>query len=359
MAVWKKSPSRAISSSKNSGLSQKIAFTKDQGTETAVVSADQPTEATLYGDIEFSGTVAQPVISGLVELSGLLVNLPPEFPEESAPTESPINPIFNNLQIEALENSRINLGVGELILSGIGTVNGTAKEIQVNAPLNVSGGSFRLPSSRITLEDSGTVDVAVGGPRGGTSVDVNLRGTTRVTVRESSTRYESYKLDLVVQGDVVSEQGVNIRGTSDPPGLSNERIQAIVGQQEFLENLAAGVLGQGENNDLTQNIYSLALPSLTEGFTNALADSLQLDYLVLDYNPFDLGVIRAGKTLGFGVSLDGSRQLTRTNLEPIRWDLQLSYRIPSSNRYLSRTRFTIGSDESTAWRIGLDYSFRF
>lgn len=323
------------------------------------IESDKPTEATIYGEIGLSGSVSEPVISGNVEMEAVVVYLPPIVPESAESGDLPIDPRFDNLTISIGQKSQLNLGLGTLVLNGKSTVNGALSQIQVMAPLEVEGGTFNLPTTRVRLQDGGEVNVQFGGGAAGNRIDLNLEGKTRVTVRQTDTRYESYELLLAIRGNLLEENGLRLTGTSDPPDLSQDRILAIIGQQDLIETLASSVFGDSRRTALTEGIYSLAVPSLTQGLTENLAKALNFDYLVFDYNPFDLGVIRGGIDLGSGFFLEGSRQLTPTEFNRAKYDFQLTYRLPSRNRILSRTRFFLGTNESVPWRFGFDYSIRF
>lgn len=323
------------------------------------VQADRSSEGTLYGEVNFSGDITEPNISGNIEANGLIINLPSEFPESAASEPGQFQPTFDNLNIVAAKNSRVNLAIGNLDMSGTATVVGPLSTVVLRAPLQIDGGTFNLPSGRVKLEEGGSVNVSLGEAIGGARIEVNMRGKTRVTVRQSDTRYQNYELTLDMRGNLLEPDGVVLTGESDPPDLSQERIKAIVGQQDLIESLASSVLGQGNRGALTEGVYSLAVPTLTQGFTDNIAKALNLDYLVLDYNPFDLATVRAGLTLGKGVTLEASRQLTATDFSIPKYEILLTYRIPSKNPLLSRTRFFIGTDYQVPWKIGLNYSFRF
>ncbi len=339
-------------------LRQKVAFPNPNINGKSLV-AEKPSEATIYGNINISGTAAIPVISGNVELEAVDIHLPPEFPEGQESSISAFDPRFDNLKITAGKKSRLNLSLGNLDLNGTAAINGPLSQVQLSAPMELEGGTFNLPTTRVRLQEGGTVKVQFGAGAAGNRIDLNLEGKTRVTVRQTDTRYESYELLLAIKGNLLEENGVQLSGTSDPPDLSQDRIRAIIGQQDLLETLASTVFGENKQSALTEGIYSLAVPSLTQGITENLAKALRLDYLVFDYNPFDLGVIRGGIDLGKGLFLEGSRQLTATEFGRIKYDLQLSYRVPSRNRILNRTRFFLGADETVPWRFGFDYSIRF
>lgn len=341
------------------GVKEKLKLAKPPtptGEVTYAVAKD-PTTGEANGKITLGGTFESPEIAGTVEVNNLKINLPPEFPESTPKEPGAVIPMFKDLVVILNPGTELNLPVGKLKLEGRSEITGSLESVSIRAPFRVESGTILLPASRVNLE-GGTV-VITAGIGGNPRVDVNLEGRTVVTVRQTADRFESYTLNLEIRGDLLDPQGINISGTSDPPDLTTEQIQAIVGQREFLESLVRSAIGESSRNDLRDSLFTLALPSLTQGLTAQFAEALSLDYLLLDYNPFDGAIIRGGKTLGKGLILEASRQVTRIDNRELRYDVRLSYRPPTRDRFLSRVRFTFGFDEKVPWRAGLSWSTKF
>ncbi|MDI9635090.1 AsmA-like C-terminal region-containing protein [Geitlerinema splendidum] len=320
--------------------------------------ASQASEATWSGRVTIGGNGQSPMIGGRLVASNVKAYLPPEFPP-STPGDPPVvSPIFDNLQIHAASGTELGVPNGELILLGDAFITGALDNLAVRAPLTVESGTFLLPTSRIKLEEGGTVTLIAGLGEAAPRVDVNLTGTTTVTLRQASDRYQTYRLLIEIRGDLLDPQGVNISGSSDPPDLSQEEIRAIVGQEDFIRDLVNSALA-GNRQNLQEGVFSLALPSLTQGFTAELARSLKLDYLVLDYNAFDGAIIRGGKELARGLLLEASRQFSQTPGQQLKYELQLSYRPPIRDRFFSRLRFTLSQDNTVPWRVGLSWTTKF
>lgn len=332
---------------------------KSPGAKQTFVIADRHSDATWTGKITLGGTLAQPRLGGEVEANGLVVNLPAEIPPGTAGTAPPINPIFDNLRIVAGGGSNLKVPTGDIKLNGAATIEGPLDALRVTAPFTVESGTITLPSSRIKLEDGGRVNVSMGVGDSPPRVDVNLTGTSIVTVRQTSERFQTYRLNLEVRGDLLDPNGVSITGTSDPPDLSAEQIRAIVGQQDFIETMLGSVLGTRSRQDLGQGLFQLALPNLTQGLTQDFARALNLDYLILDYNPFQGAVVRLGKTLGKGLTVQASRQITDPAFGPTQYEVGLTYAPPASNDLLSKLRLSLTRTETVPWKIGLSYSTKF
>ncbi|MFX8871843.1 hypothetical protein ABTM94_19075, partial [Acinetobacter baumannii] len=87
-------------------------------------------------------------------------------------------------------------------------------------------------------------------------------------------------------------------------------------------NTATGTSTAGATQS---TLYSIAVPSLSGFLTDPVAEALGLDFLTLDYNPFDQTVVSAGKTFGRHLTLQVTRQLVAPINGQPREELRLSY----------------------------------
>ncbi|MBL8068776.1 MAG: hypothetical protein JNM28_10025 [Armatimonadetes bacterium] len=326
--------------------------------EPEVLAADKPTQAVVNGMVKIGGTLGAPTVSGNLEAENLNITLPPAFPATQRGGSLPVDPQFQDFRLVARPGATLNIPTGNIKLSGAAVLNGHLSEVDIRAPFTVKSGEMNLPSSRINLEE-GTVVVTVGAgsdPR----ADLNIEGWTVVTVRRTSDQYQTYRLNLQIQGNLLDPENVRINGSSDPPDLSVEEIRAIIGQRDFIQSIADSAFGNpSQRSGITQSLFSLAVPSLTQRFTGSLATALDLDYLALDYNPFDGAVIRGGRELAKGLMIEGSRQVARQGVEQLKFELRLSYRPPTKDILFSRFRVFAGVNEQVPWKVGISYSTRF
>ncbi|MFM9872037.1 MAG: hypothetical protein ACKVQS_01075, partial [Fimbriimonadaceae bacterium] len=326
--------------------------------EPPILEASSPTTGELNGDILISGTVGKPIIGGEISATNLNVSLPPAFPESTGSKKPDFDPHFDNFRLVAIPGAILNIPTGNLKLSGTTVLNGDFSEVDIRAPFTVESGTLNLPASRVTL-DEGTV-LVTSGLGGEPRAEINLRGWTVVTARRTSDQYQTYRLNLEIQGNLLDPEGVRINGSSDPPDLSIEEIRAIVGQRDFIESLLSTALGTGDRRSgITSSVFTLAIPSLTQRFTSDLATALDLDYLALDYNAFDGGIIRGGREMSKGLMLEFSRQLAQKDNQPLKFELRLSYRPPTKNQFLSRFRITASVTERLPWKVGISWTSKF
>lgn len=336
-------------------INQRLSF---RGPTGEVFEADRESEGLVDGEILIGGSLAQPRISSRdLVAQNVTLALPAELPagRESAPP--PINPIFD-IDVNVPASSRVMFGLGEIELSGLAEVNGSLTDLVIEAPMTVEGGVLRLPTARVAIEQGGRV--AVRSAEGNTRIDLSIEGTTRITARRASDLYESYDVRLYVRGDLLDEEGLQFDAVSEPAELTRDEILAVLGQKQLIEGLTLNSLQGGSRDELLrETLFTFALPTLAAGFTDTLATNLSLDYIALEYNPFDQAVVRAGKELTDGLMLHFLRQLSEPEIGPQKWEVKLTYRPPLKDKFFSRTRLSVGADQDVPWKIRFDWSRRF
>ncbi len=324
----------------------------------ALMAADKPSEATADGLVTLSGSPRKPLIAGHLDLTKTTVVLPTEFPQGEGQTNFTVNPMFQGFLINAELGTTLVASTGKIRLFGTGVLNGTLAEPDFRAPLVVQDGVFQLPTRRVNL-DSGTITASYSGSPRVARADLDLKATTIATKAVTTVLYQTYNINLNIKGNLLSNGGLKIDGVSDPPDLTNDEIMALIGEQSLLEGLGNSISNQQNRGVFRDAFYTLAVPSLTSGITESIAQDLKLDYLTLDYNPFDLAIIRGGKTIAKGLMLQGSKQISQPLVGRQRYELKLSYQLPLKDRFLSRFRLGFGIDQDNPWKLSLDWSTRF
>jgi hypothetical protein len=189
-------------------------------------------------------------------------------------------------------------------------------------------------------------------------VEVDLIGRTQVTAQSFTGIVERYDITLTIRGDLLSENGLQLRAQSDPPDLSSDRILAILGQGDVFANRT------GENfradRQLQSALLGLALPYFAGSLTEQFASRLGLDYLNVEYNQFDQFSLTAAITLGRDLVISGRRQISSPLPgERLKYDLRLSYRPPFRSRALRRFTFSLGTDQDRPWKVSVEYGIKF
>lgn len=312
-------------------------------------------------DVGLGGSLRSPLISGTIRADGVDILAPTEFATGTGTPEYAILPRFD-LRLVAGPQTRIRAGTSELFVNGGGTLKGDLASPSVDMAMNVESGSVRLPTARIRLEPDGSLRLvyapvgAFGG--GGARLDVDLVGRTSLSAQRFDT-VERYDITLGIRGDLLAQDGLQLTASSDPPDLSQDRILALLGQEELVQTLASSLAGQGGRN-VQQALTGFALPVFFDPITSRLAESLGLEYLGFEYSTLDATNLAFSKVLGPGISLQGRRQVGAA--EPgmrSRFELRLVYRPRFARRALNRFSFSAGLDQDRPWKVAVEYGLRF
>jgi autotransporter translocation and assembly factor TamB len=313
----------------------------------------------IEADIALKGPLQMPVLAGNAALRGLDLDFALGEAVESQPLVLPIDPRFD-LRFELPGSARFRTLSADMRLAGEGTLRGRLVAPELEGDLRVREGTIRLPNARISLDEGGTVrpSFRLGDPQSGSMrVAVDLVGRTRLTASRFAGEVEKFDILLEVRGDLLQENALAFTASSEPPGLSQERILALIGTGDLLDSLSAGF----QRARFQQALLNVAIPVFLDGFTEGLAKGLGLDYVGVSFDQQQTATVYVAKTLARGLTLEGSREFAedRDTGEPVRYDLKLAYRLPAPRRAISRYRLILGRDQITPWKIGVEYSGKF
>ncbi|MBX7134529.1 MAG: translocation/assembly module TamB domain-containing protein [Fimbriimonadaceae bacterium] len=322
-------------------------------------------QAIVSGSLALAGNLSEPRIQGIpnqpILISGVNATIPSEFASSPGGEIPLINPRFDSIALRLDGPARVRTSTSDITLTGGGTIAGTLQYPNLTADLTVEKGIFRLPSNRVELESGGTLAFSYSTgqyvePKA--RLDVKLEGRTSVSARRYGDTIERYDVYLDLRGDLLQDGGVNITASSDPPDLSQEQILSILGQRDLIESFARATLAPG-SSAAREAVLGYFLPSLVSPLTDSLASGLNLDFVAIEYNPFDQTVITAAKTLAKGLTLIARRQVNTLPGQKPRYEIKLTYRPPFRNLLIGRSRFGVGFDQDRPWKITFEYGIRF
>ena len=312
----------------------------------------------LAGSLRIGGVALEPAISGSLGVVRGNVSLPKEFAASESGMPPEINPKFENIVLGLGEGVTVRSGLAELALQGSGTLQGSLVMPDLRLPMTVTGGQIKLPTATLRLEEHGKLDLSYQivqqAPR--VRLDADLQGKTYVTARRLND-IERYEITVEVTGDLAQEDGMRLHATSDPPDLTESQVLGLLGQQQLIEALDASALLRGSG--LQAPLYTFFVPRLTEPITDEIARMFKLDYLSLEYNPFEQITLSASKTLAKGLSLQLRRQVSSLGSGRARYEVKLVWRPPTRYPLLNRVRLSLGFDQDRPWKLAVDYSIRF
>jgi len=343
---------------------------------TVQVNPAKPNEriaARLNADVDVSGNLRNPILSGLFEAYGLDTPILAP-PAGSGAYSLPFDPIFGDrdhpLRFGVGDIARIRTANGAVEIRGAGTLAGSLSSPIALANFSLAKGTFILPNARVELIPGGTLNLTyyasdplpifnTGQSRAQLIADIE--GRTSASVRKTSDVYERYDIKLDITGNLL-DNNLKVAYSSDPSDLTEDEIKGVLGQKELIEQLSAQLSRNGTSTyrpGITDTAYQFLLPTVAGKFTESLAQGLKLDSITLDYNSYEQASLTATKTLGTGLTLSMRRQLYNSPFVRNQYEVKLSYRIRSQARDLSRFRVSLGFNQSVPWRLTADYSIRF
>jgi len=333
---------------------------RDFQAQVTLPSAAGSSGGRVTGDIAVRGSVRSPLVTGGVRVSQGVVNLPTQPLPPGEPVVYAVNPQFAGLRLEAASGTRIFAPTLTLDLMGTGTLNGSLDNPLLNWPFLVERGQLNLPAARVTLDEGGQVVfryVGDGSGGGVASADLNLTGRTSLVAARGDGRATRYKIELGVFGNVLSaNERLRLTASSDPPDLSSSEILARIGQADLIAAFASGT---ASSSDLGRGLLAAALPALLDEATTGLAKGLGFDYLYIDYSPLAGYTLSIGRVLDSRWTLDVTRQLTEPQFGERRYELRMTYRVPTPLASGRRLNFSYSIDQDVPWRIGVDWTRRF
>jgi len=312
-------------------------------------------------DIDISGNLLEPLVKGDIRvLPGADFVIPGEFGAGTAGSTPFIDPRFD-INIIADSPARVRVSTADMLLVGGGTLTGSLQMPLLQGQMAVTRGTLKLPTHRVTLERGSRMSFVYRGDpdrEAEARLDLDLYGTTSVAARRSGDSVERYDVSLTLRGNALEEGGLIAGAQSDPPDLSQDEILAMLGERELLTSVF-GKSSLPSTSQIVNQVFDLALANFANTYLEGIAPTLGLDYLGLEYNPLEQTTVVAAKTLDKGLTLSARRQLFATNNQKLRYELKLTYRMPSRDPLFNRARFGVGIDQDRPWKITFDYTIRF
>jgi len=324
-------------------------------------AGDSFVAATATGDLTATGTLRSPLIQGGIGISRASSVIP--FLEPAAGRDEPptVNPKFD-IRIDLAEAANLRSATAELYILGGGKLQGSLSNPFVLADMLVERGSIRLPGGLVRLEQGGDAKFVYDGTQRSPVAQLllDVEGRTSITAADTFQTVNRYDVYINLRGDLVKENGLNLSARSDPPGLSQDRVIALLGQTDILTALGDSNKRSGAEEQVRNALTGYAVPAVFEKLTSDIARSLGLDYLSLDYNPFDRASILFARALNKDFVLQGQRQLSEPQPGfPVKFDFRLSYRPRRAKGIINQLNFSIGTDERRPIKFSIDYGIRF
>lgn len=205
------------------------------------------------------------------------------IPEESRaaqPINLPMNPQFD-ISFEVGRDVKLQPPSMNLLVDGSGAITGAfndpAKPLDILLNLTVDKGSLYLAGTRLTVDSGSSAVVRYSPPAEPTITLKDFKATTSLTATSELGRRERYQIYLTVAGPTSNMQ---IDLSSNPPGLSRQRILAALGHME-------GIFSTGESafqEELTTALTATATSRLFRPIEKVFTEQFGFDQFSLEYS---------------------------------------------------------------------------
>lgn len=271
------------------------------------------------------------VTPGIVISDALIRFAIPEKPAGVGQLELPFNPRFG-LGVRIGDNVRLQPPSMDVVIAGGGKLAGEygnpANPMDLNLDISARRGSLYLANTRLTISPESSVSVRYIPPA---EPRINLKrfaATAFVTATNELGTQERYQITVEASGPVTNMQ---LNMTSNPPGLSRQKILMALGHME-------GVFDSGERGlqeDIASAITAVGSSALFRPIERVFTERLGFEQFSLEYSsasPLSLFLsTKLSDTLDFSYYRRLQSSITKQSQSAfqakIGWRFQKNYRL--------------------------------
>jgi autotransporter translocation and assembly factor TamB len=318
------------------------------------------TKGSLYGRLQMRGAIENLLVEGNLSVRNGALRLPGEWESRAEQKTYVVNPRFN---IEVIIDKGFDLSNSSLQarMEGALSITGSLQQPAMTGVFNIARGSLNLPTARLRISPESTILLSypVENREGEITarLDLNLQTTTHVVATDFTGDPQRYLVTLTIRGPLDDPENFTMTASSDPPGLSERRILALLGRGSALEALATGRSpSEVFREQLSDVVTGQLLPTLLDPLEIGIATTFGLEQFVLDYNPLSPLSIYLVKNLWDGVGVSYRRTFSSAASQ---YELRLFYRLPFRNRLLQHLKVGWGINERQLHFIFIEGSILF
>lgn len=293
----------------------------------------------------------QGATKGIVISDALLRFAIPEKVGESKPFKLPINARFE-VGIDLGKNVRVQPPSMNLIVTGSGLLSGRANDptnaLNLQMDIAVQSGSVNLAVARLKVLPGSTMKIAYTPPN---APEISLSGfkaITSVNATNEIGQQVRYQIMLTASGDASKPK---IALSSNPPGLSNERMLAALGHVEGIFTPSE----RGLQNELAAALTATATSALFLPIERVFTEQLGFEQFSLEYSPLSPLSIYASTRLIGSLYLSYFQRLQPKISE----QTSKQYEIRASWRFRQNYDLSIGTDDQEVVTYELGYTRAF
>lgn len=305
--------------------------------------------ATFQSDLRVTGDWQSPLVSGSVSIPEGSIELAGKGVRNGFTGPRTINPTFDVTASlgrgVTFESARLNTP-----LFGTIALKGTLNKPVLDGSLDISGGNIIFPMRALRILPGSTVEI-ITGPGQQIVTRIDLTAETRVTTISPLGTRSRYEVTMVAQGPL---DNLKPTFTSSPPGLTEDRIVALLTGQRQLEQILARDTGKDIGKELSGLFSTAMMPTVFKPIEQAFESALGFEEFALEMGYREPLQLTIGDRLFDGLYLDYTAVLgARPDYADSRYEMKLSY------RFKRGVEVGVSTDENRTFSLGVEGKLRF
>jgi hypothetical protein len=342
---------------------------------------DADAAARINNSVTINGPVLRPLIHGDLNVDNVVGSLPQTQPAVATVDTVPaFNPRFDvtvNIKPEAIvRTAQLNA-----VADGSVTLKGSFYRPRIDGKFVIRKGEFYFPTATFKVVPIGTVDIHYRPPNE-TSELVDMTASTSISVTpdiiqrnpaalNSTSTYvpsltnvqaasQRYTVTVDITGDLETPGGLHLTFQSNPPGLTDSQILAVLGGQEAIAGLSGGNIVSALQNQVAAVFNASVVPKMLQPFEDTIGTVFGLEDFSIDYAPESPVQVTLVKRIGNRITLQYVQSInSRTpgavssTLEPPVYQVKLGY------SFTPRLQATISTDDQQNYIVAIEGVHKF
>jgi hypothetical protein len=324
--------------------------------------------ARINNGVTIEGPVLRPLIKGEMDVDQITGSLPQTSPTTTAAIEPPkFNPKFD-VTVTIKPSAHIKTSQLNSLANGSMVLTGSFYRPRIDGTFLISKGQFYFPTATFKVVPVGTLDFHYH-PPDGIDETIDLTATTSITVSpdilarnpagvndtvayvpsltsQSAYGSQRYVVTVAMHGSLESPDKLQLTFQSNPPGLTNSQILAVLGGQEAIAGLTNGNMQGALQTEVASVFNASVVPKILQPLEDSIGTVLGLEDFSIDYAPDSPVQVTFVKRLGDRLSVTYTQSVNSrspgavsSTLYPPEYQVKLGY------SFTPRLSATISTDD--------------
>jgi autotransporter translocation and assembly factor TamB len=325
--------------------------------------------ARINNGVTITGPVLRPVIHGTVDVDNVAGSLPQTTSQPN--TISPV-PAFNprfDMTINIKPGAQIKTAQLNALADGSIAIAGSLYRPSIDGNFLIRKGQFYFPTATFKVVPVGTVDFHFR-PPDDISELIQMTAVTSITVtpdviarnpaganttstyvppsltQTASSTSQRYTVTVNINGDLQSPDHLHLSFESNPPGLTDAQILAVLGGQQAIAGLTGGNIVTAVQNQVASVFNASVVPKMLQPLEDSIGTVLGLEDFSINYAPESPVQVTIVKRVGSRINVQYTQSVnSRTpgavssTLDPPVYQVKVGY------SFTPRLQVTISTDD--------------